>query len=122
MRRIRGHDDTKSRLRTIGESSDPRDWAPDERRGVRVEGERYRVVGARRGREPVHEIAIWLGALKQRTLRLLDFSPISRLGRPTSSGQSPQSLWLFRRRRGEQAARAKQVASASHAGIGRPLP
>ena len=48
-----------------------RAWAPDERRGVRVEGERYRVVGARRGREPVHEIAIWLGALKPRMLRLL---------------------------------------------------
>jgi FAD/FMN-containing dehydrogenase len=46
-------------------------WTPDERRGVRVDGKHYRVVGARRGPEPVHEIAIWLGVLKPRMLRLL---------------------------------------------------
>jgi hypothetical protein len=38
---------------------------------VRVEGEHYRVVGAKRGPEPAHDIPIWLGALKPRMLRLI---------------------------------------------------
>jgi Luciferase-like monooxygenase len=46
-------------------------WNPVERRGVRVDGGHYRVAGARRGPEPAHEIAIWLGVLKPRMLRLL---------------------------------------------------
>lgn len=46
-------------------------WTPDERRGVRVDGRHYRVSGARRGPDPAHEIAIWLGVLKPRMLRLL---------------------------------------------------
>lgn len=46
-------------------------WDADERSGVRVDGKHYRVVGARRGPEPAHEIPIWLGALKPRMLRLV---------------------------------------------------
>ena len=46
-------------------------WDPEERRGVYVDGEHYRVVGAKRGPEPAHDIAIWLGALKPRMLRLI---------------------------------------------------
>ena len=46
-------------------------WDVDERRGVRVEGEHYRVVGAKRGPEPAHDIPIWLGALKPRMQRLI---------------------------------------------------
>ena len=46
-------------------------WDPSERRGVYVDGEHYRVRGAKRGPEPAHEIAIWLGALKPRMLRLI---------------------------------------------------
>ncbi|MBX5442675.1 MAG: LLM class flavin-dependent oxidoreductase, partial [Solirubrobacteraceae bacterium] len=45
-------------------------WDPSERGGVRVEGEHYRVRGARRGPEPAHDIAIWLGAYRPRMLRL----------------------------------------------------
>jgi alkanesulfonate monooxygenase SsuD/methylene tetrahydromethanopterin reductase-like flavin-dependent oxidoreductase (luciferase family)/FAD/FMN-containing dehydrogenase len=45
-------------------------WDVGERGGVRVDGEHYRVRGARRGPEPAHDIAIWLGALKPRMLRL----------------------------------------------------
>jgi alkanesulfonate monooxygenase SsuD/methylene tetrahydromethanopterin reductase-like flavin-dependent oxidoreductase (luciferase family) len=46
-------------------------WDPTERRGVYVDGEHYRVVGAKRGPEPAHDISIWLGALKPRMLRLI---------------------------------------------------
>jgi len=46
-------------------------WTPEQGGGVRVGGEHYHVVGAKRGPQPGHEIAIWLGALKPRMLRLL---------------------------------------------------
>src|SRR5919197_65178 len=46
-------------------------WDPSERRGVYVDGEHYRVHGAKRGPEPAHDIQIWLGALKPRMLRLI---------------------------------------------------
>ena len=39
-------------------------WDPSERRGVFVDGEHYRVHGAKRGPEPAHDIQIWVGALK----------------------------------------------------------
>jgi alkanesulfonate monooxygenase SsuD/methylene tetrahydromethanopterin reductase-like flavin-dependent oxidoreductase (luciferase family) len=43
---------------------------PSERRGVYIDGEHYRVWGAKRGPEPAHDISIWLGAVKPRMLRL----------------------------------------------------
>ncbi|EHY87243.1 LLM class flavin-dependent oxidoreductase [Saccharomonospora azurea] len=46
-------------------------WAADERGGVRVDGDHYRVVGAKRGPAPAHPIPIWLGAYKPRMLRLV---------------------------------------------------
>ena len=46
-------------------------WDVSTRRGVNVDGEHYRVHGAKRGPEPAHDIAIWLGALKPRMLRLI---------------------------------------------------
>ncbi|GII82108.1 N5,N10-methylene tetrahydromethanopterin reductase [Sphaerisporangium siamense] len=46
-------------------------WDPSERGGVRVDGAHYQVKGAKRGPEPAHDIAIWLGALKPRMLRLI---------------------------------------------------
>jgi Luciferase-like monooxygenase/Hemerythrin HHE cation binding domain len=45
-------------------------WDTSTRRGVKVEGEHYRVVGAKRGPEPAHDIGLWLGAYKPRMLRL----------------------------------------------------
>jgi alkanesulfonate monooxygenase SsuD/methylene tetrahydromethanopterin reductase-like flavin-dependent oxidoreductase (luciferase family) len=45
-------------------------WAADERGGVRVDGEFYRVQGAKRGPAPAHDIGIWIGAYKPRLLRL----------------------------------------------------
>jgi alkanesulfonate monooxygenase SsuD/methylene tetrahydromethanopterin reductase-like flavin-dependent oxidoreductase (luciferase family)/FAD/FMN-containing dehydrogenase len=45
-------------------------WDVAARGGVRVDGRHYRVQGARRGPEPAHDIAIWLGAYKPRMLRL----------------------------------------------------
>jgi alkanesulfonate monooxygenase SsuD/methylene tetrahydromethanopterin reductase-like flavin-dependent oxidoreductase (luciferase family) len=39
-------------------------------RSVNVEGEHYRVVGARPGPEPAHPIGIWLGAYGPRMLRI----------------------------------------------------
>ena len=46
-------------------------WDISERGGVRVDGEHYRVWGAKRGPEPAHDISIWLGAVKPRMLRLI---------------------------------------------------
>ncbi|HEX6499045.1 MAG TPA: LLM class flavin-dependent oxidoreductase [Micromonosporaceae bacterium] len=46
-------------------------WATDQPGGVRVAGEHYRVVGAKRGPTPAHDIAIWVGAYKPRLLRLV---------------------------------------------------
>jgi len=46
-------------------------WDPAERRGVYVDGEHYRVHGAKRGPETTHDIQIWLGAYKPRMLRLI---------------------------------------------------
>jgi alkanesulfonate monooxygenase SsuD/methylene tetrahydromethanopterin reductase-like flavin-dependent oxidoreductase (luciferase family) len=46
-------------------------WAADERGGIRVDGEFYRVKGAKRGPAPAHDIGIWVGAYKPRLLRLL---------------------------------------------------
>jgi alkanesulfonate monooxygenase SsuD/methylene tetrahydromethanopterin reductase-like flavin-dependent oxidoreductase (luciferase family) len=45
-------------------------WDTSERGGVRVRGEHYSVVGARRGPEPAHDVELWLGAYKPRMLRL----------------------------------------------------
>jgi alkanesulfonate monooxygenase SsuD/methylene tetrahydromethanopterin reductase-like flavin-dependent oxidoreductase (luciferase family) len=46
-------------------------WDTSEPGGVRVDGEHYRVWGAKRGPEPAHDISIWLGAYKPRMLRLI---------------------------------------------------
>jgi alkanesulfonate monooxygenase SsuD/methylene tetrahydromethanopterin reductase-like flavin-dependent oxidoreductase (luciferase family)/FAD/FMN-containing dehydrogenase len=46
-------------------------WNGSMRGGVRVAGKHYQVVGAKRGPEPAHDIAIWVGALKPRMLRLI---------------------------------------------------
>jgi FAD/FMN-containing dehydrogenase len=46
-------------------------WDEAERRPLKIEGERYRVVGAKRGPSPAHAIPIWIGALKPRALRLI---------------------------------------------------
>jgi alkanesulfonate monooxygenase SsuD/methylene tetrahydromethanopterin reductase-like flavin-dependent oxidoreductase (luciferase family) len=65
--------------RTPGESVDALEeaiqvirqiWDTDERGGVRVKGEHYNVVGAKRGPEPAHDIGIWVGAYGPRMLRL----------------------------------------------------
>jgi alkanesulfonate monooxygenase SsuD/methylene tetrahydromethanopterin reductase-like flavin-dependent oxidoreductase (luciferase family) len=46
-------------------------WDADERTPLRVPGAHHRVEGAKRGPRPAHDIAIWLGALKPRMLRLI---------------------------------------------------
>ncbi|MEW1585013.1 LLM class flavin-dependent oxidoreductase [Micromonospora vinacea] len=45
-------------------------WDAETRGGVRVDGEFYRVVGAKRGPAPAHPVPIWLGAYKPRMLQL----------------------------------------------------
>jgi alkanesulfonate monooxygenase SsuD/methylene tetrahydromethanopterin reductase-like flavin-dependent oxidoreductase (luciferase family) len=45
-------------------------WDASRRDGVRVDGEHHRVLGAKRGPAPAHDISIWLGAYKPRMLRL----------------------------------------------------
>jgi len=45
-------------------------WDADAPGGVRVSGEHYRVVGAKRGPAPAHDVGIWLGAYKPRMLAL----------------------------------------------------
>jgi len=49
-------------IRTVWDVS-----APD---GVDVDGEHYRVLGAKRGPAPAHKIEIWLGVYRPRMLRL----------------------------------------------------
>jgi alkanesulfonate monooxygenase SsuD/methylene tetrahydromethanopterin reductase-like flavin-dependent oxidoreductase (luciferase family) len=46
-------------------------WDGEERSGVRLDGSYYRVVGAKRGPVPAHDIGIWVGALKPRMLALI---------------------------------------------------
>lgn len=45
-------------------------WNTDERTGVRVNGEHYQVMGAKRGPKPAHDIGIWIGAYKPRILKM----------------------------------------------------
>jgi hypothetical protein len=45
-------------------------WDTNDRGVVRIDGDRYRVHGAKRGPAPAHPIPIWLGAYKPRMLRL----------------------------------------------------
>ncbi|EHR62833.1 LLM class flavin-dependent oxidoreductase [Saccharomonospora cyanea] len=46
-------------------------WDTSQRGGVRHDGERYQVVGAKRGPAPAHDVPIVLGAYKPRMLRLV---------------------------------------------------
>lgn len=46
-------------------------WDADERSRLVVDGRHHRVEGARRGPAPAHDMAIWLGALRPRMLRLI---------------------------------------------------
>lgn len=46
-------------------------WDTSTRGGVKVDGEFYRVVGAKRGPAPVHDIGIWVGAYKPKMLDLV---------------------------------------------------
>ncbi|HET7477006.1 MAG TPA: LLM class flavin-dependent oxidoreductase [Dermatophilaceae bacterium] len=46
-------------------------WDTGDRSAVRIEGDHYRLVGAKRGPAPAHRIPVWLGALKPRMLRLV---------------------------------------------------
>lgn len=45
-------------------------WETGARGGVRVDGDFYRVKGAKRGPAPAHDVAIWLGAYQPRMLAL----------------------------------------------------
>ena len=45
-------------------------WDAAERRPLRVDGQYYRVAGAKRGPAPAHEIPVWVGAYKPRMLSL----------------------------------------------------
>jgi alkanesulfonate monooxygenase SsuD/methylene tetrahydromethanopterin reductase-like flavin-dependent oxidoreductase (luciferase family) len=45
-------------------------WDVDAEHALKVEGERYRVIGAKRGPAPSHDIGIWLGAYKPAMLAL----------------------------------------------------
>lgn len=46
-------------------------WDTTTRERLVVEGEYHRLAGARRGPAPAHDMAIWVGALKPRMLRLV---------------------------------------------------
>jgi alkanesulfonate monooxygenase SsuD/methylene tetrahydromethanopterin reductase-like flavin-dependent oxidoreductase (luciferase family) len=45
-------------------------WDSSERRGANIDGDYYRVKGAKRGPAPAHDIGIWIGAYKPRMLNL----------------------------------------------------
>ncbi|GAB3385345.1 hypothetical protein GCM10027452_36600 [Micromonospora halotolerans] len=57
-------------------------WDTERRGMVRVEGEHYRVVGAKRGPAPAHPVRVWVGAYKPRMLRLV--------GRPATAPRPPR--------------------------------
>lgn len=46
-------------------------WATDEPGPVRVAGDHYQVVGAKRGPTPAHKISIWVGGYKPKMLELI---------------------------------------------------
>lgn len=46
-------------------------WDTETRGGVRVAGEHYRVVGAKRGPTPLSRIPVWVGGYRPRMLRLI---------------------------------------------------
>ncbi|WP_402839851.1 LLM class flavin-dependent oxidoreductase [Microbacterium sp. GXS0129] len=46
-------------------------WDVNDRSRVRIEGEHYHLVGARRGPAPAHPVSIWVGGYKPRMLRLI---------------------------------------------------
>jgi hemerythrin-like domain-containing protein len=46
-------------------------WAVQRPGAVHVDGQHYRVAGARRGPAPAHDIGIWVGAIKPRMLRMI---------------------------------------------------
>ncbi|GAA3786617.1 LLM class flavin-dependent oxidoreductase [Streptomyces chiangmaiensis] len=46
-------------------------WDAGTRGGVRVDGTQYRIVGAKRGPAPAHDVGIWVGAYRPRILRLV---------------------------------------------------
>ncbi|MCF4120784.1 LLM class flavin-dependent oxidoreductase [Antribacter sp. KLBMP9083] len=46
-------------------------WDVSDRSMVNIQGEHYRVVGAKRGPAPAHPIPIWVGGYKPRMLRLI---------------------------------------------------
>jgi alkanesulfonate monooxygenase SsuD/methylene tetrahydromethanopterin reductase-like flavin-dependent oxidoreductase (luciferase family) len=46
-------------------------WAVQRPGAVHVDGQHYRVAGARRGPAPAHDVGIWTGAYKPRMLRLV---------------------------------------------------
>jgi alkanesulfonate monooxygenase SsuD/methylene tetrahydromethanopterin reductase-like flavin-dependent oxidoreductase (luciferase family) len=45
-------------------------WAADRPGPVKVDGDHYRIRGAKRGPAPAHDIGVWIGAYKPRMLRL----------------------------------------------------
>jgi alkanesulfonate monooxygenase SsuD/methylene tetrahydromethanopterin reductase-like flavin-dependent oxidoreductase (luciferase family) len=79
-------------------------WTPG--RGVRLAGEHYRLAGAHPGPFPVHDIGIWIGAIKRRMLELT-----GRLGDgwlPSASYLPPEGL-----------AAANEIIDAAAEGAGR---
>jgi alkanesulfonate monooxygenase SsuD/methylene tetrahydromethanopterin reductase-like flavin-dependent oxidoreductase (luciferase family)/FAD/FMN-containing dehydrogenase len=60
-------------IEALGEAIDVlrQTWDTGEPGDIHVDGKHYRVVGAKRGPEPAHDIPIWVGAYKPRGLRLL---------------------------------------------------
>jgi hypothetical protein len=73
---------------------------------VRVDGEHYRVWGAKRGPAPAHDISIWLGATKPRMLRLIG---------EKADGWLPSRSYFT----DEKLARANETIDAAAAAAGR---
>lgn len=78
-------------------------WS-DDKGAARVEGEHYRLDGAKRGPHPVHDIGIWIGAYGNRMLRVIGGLADGWL--PSSFAAGPDKL-------GEMSARLDDAAHAA---------
>jgi alkanesulfonate monooxygenase SsuD/methylene tetrahydromethanopterin reductase-like flavin-dependent oxidoreductase (luciferase family) len=90
-------------------------WDTSVKGGVRIEGEQYRVVGAKRGPAPAHDVPIWVGALGPRMLRLVGrqadgwLPSLGRIGDDTAIAQANATIDAAATRAGRSPADVRRI-------------